>query len=218
MAMLRVARRSHCIRYHQLSISEAAMRSPMPLQFSMKVLSVFAVMALASATGLPAQAPATQLPAAATTNPVVWSARTLYERDAKNMIAAAEQMPEDKYSYHPTPEQWTFGKLVAHVAQSNGGLCGALSGTTAPPTLHVSETAAKADLLAGLKASFSFCDSVLDGLTDAKMGETITVFHRTMPRAMALVLLPSDLADHYSQMAAYLRLNGMTPPSAQAKK
>jgi uncharacterized damage-inducible protein DinB len=165
-----------------------------------------------------AQAPAAPLPAEATANPVVWSAKTLYERDAKNMIAAAEQMPADKYSYHPTPDQWTFGKLVSHVAQSNGGLCGALSGTTAPASVHVSDTASKADLVAGLKASFDFCGPVLDGLTDARLGEPLTVFHRTMPRAMVLVLLPADLADHYSQMAAYLRLNGMLPPSAQPKK
>ena len=51
-----------------------------------------------------------------------------------------------------------------------------------------------------------------------KLGEPITVFHRTMPRATALVLLPVDLADHYSQMAAYLRLNGILPPSAQPRK
>ncbi|MFP5228552.1 MAG: DinB family protein [Acidobacteriota bacterium] len=187
------------------------------MRVSMRVLSL-AVMVLSPGAVLLAQAPAAPLPAAATANPVVWSAKTLYERDAKNMIAAAEAMPEGKYSYHPTPEQWSFGKLVAHVAQSNGGLCGALSGSTAPATVHVSDTATKAELVAGLKASFDFCGSALDGLTDAKLGETINVFHRTMPRAMALVLLPSDLADHYSQMAAYLRLNGMTPPSAQGRK
>jgi uncharacterized damage-inducible protein DinB len=181
----------------------------------MRALSVMALVAVASGPVLLAQAPAAPLPAEATANPVVWSTKTLYQRDAKNMIAAAEEMPADKYSYHPTPDQWTFGKLVSHVAQSNGGLCGALSGTTAPEALHVSETASKADLVAALKASFDFCGPVLDGLTDAKLGETIKVFHRTMPRAMALVLLPADLADHYSQMAGYLRLNGMLPPSAQ---
>ncbi len=188
------------------------------MRVSVRVLSVVAVIVLTSEPLLLAQTPATPLPREATSNPVVWSAKMLYQRDAKNMTAAAEQMPEEKFSYHPTPDQWTFGKLVAHVAQSNGGLCGALSGTTAPAAVHVSDTASKADLVAGLKASFDFCGPVLDGLTDAKLGETITVFHRTMPRAMALILLPSDLADHYSQMAAYLRLNGMTPPSAQPKK
>jgi uncharacterized damage-inducible protein DinB len=184
----------------------------------MRILSLVAVAALAPEPFLLAQAPAAPLPAEATANPVVWSAKMLYQRDAKNMISAAEEMPEDKYSYHPTPDQWTFGRLVAHIAQSNGGLCGALSGTTAPATLHVSDTASKADLVAGLKASFDFCDPVLDSLTDAKLGETITLFHRTMPRATALLTLPVDLADHYSQMASYLRLNGMLPPSAQPRK
>ena len=190
----------------------------MPVRVSTRVLSMLAVMALAAGPVLWAQAPATPLPAEAAANPVVWSAKMLYHRDANNMIAAAEEMPEDKYSYHPTADQMTFGKLVAHVAQSNGGLCGALSGTAAPAAVHVSDTASKADLVAALKASFDFCGPALDGLTDAKLGETVSMFHRTMPRATALLVLPVDLADHYSQMAAYLRLNGMVPPSAQRKK
>jgi len=184
----------------------------------MRALSVLTLMALATGPLLPAQEHAAPMPAEASANPVAWSAKMLYQRDARNMIAAAEEMPADKYSYHPTADQWTFGKLVSHIAQSNGGLCGALGGTTAPAAVHVDPTASKADLVAGLKASFDFCGPVLDNLTDAKLGETITVFHRTMPRAMALVMLPADLADHYSQMAAYLRLNGMLPPSAQPKK
>ena len=198
------------------------------MRVSMRVLSVAAAMALIPGSMLwaqapapapaPAQAQAAPLPPEATANPVVWSAKYLYQRDVKNMIAAADEMPEDKYSYHPTPDQWTFGKVVSHVAQSNGALCAALSGTTAPASLQVSDTASKADLGKALQASFDFCGPVLEGLTDAKLAETVTVFHRTMPRAMVLVLLPVDLADHYSQMAAYLRLNGLTPPSAQPRK
>jgi uncharacterized damage-inducible protein DinB len=206
-----------------IPLSGTAQLKPMieeatPVRVPMKMLSIAAVIALAPEPVLLAQAPATPLPAEAAANPVVWSAKMLYQRDSKNMISAAEEMPEDKYSYHPTPDQWTFGKLVAHIAQSNGGLCGALSGTTAPTAVHVSDTASKADLVAALKASFDFCGPVLDGLTDSKLGETITAFHRTMPRATALLLLPIDLADHYSQMAAYLRLNGMVPPSAHPSK
>lgn len=184
----------------------------------MRALSVMTLTAVATGPILMAQATPAPLPAEAAANPVVWSAKFLYQRDAKNMIAAAEEMPEDKYSYHPTPDQWTFGKVVAHIAQSNGGLCAALSGTTAPAALQVSDTASKADLVAGLKASFDFCGPVLDNLTDAKLVGTVTLFHRTVPRATPLILLPVDLADHYSQMAAYLRLNGLLPPSAQPRK
>jgi uncharacterized damage-inducible protein DinB len=183
-----------------------------------KVSSVLLLTALATGPFLLAQAPPAVLPAEAAANPVVWSAKMLYLRVSKNVMAAADEMPEDKYSYHPTADQWTFGKVVSHIAQSNGRLCGALSDASAPAALQVSDTAPKAELVAGLKASFDFCGPVLDSLTDAKLKDTVTAFGRPLPRAMVLLLLTADLPDHYSQMASYLRLNGMLPPSAQAKK
>jgi len=183
-----------------------------------RVLSGLMVTGLAATAGLFAQAPQAELPAAAKANPVVWSAKMLYMRESKNIVGAAEEMPEGKYGYHPTDGQWTFGKIVSHIAQSNGGLCGAISGAPAPAALQVSPTASKADLIAGLKASFDFCGQALDGVTDAKLGDTITLFRRQMPRAAALLTLTADLPDHYSQMASYLRLSGMLPPSAQPRK
>jgi hypothetical protein len=54
---------------------------------------------------------------------------------------------------------------------------------------------------------------------DAQLGDTITYFGGAKkPRARALVELTDDLEDHYSQLASYLRLKGMLPPSAQGKK
>jgi hypothetical protein len=45
-------------------------------------------------------------------NPVVTSAKEIYQRQSAYMVAAAEQMPADKYTYHPTADQWTYGKIV----------------------------------------------------------------------------------------------------------
>ena len=90
----------------------------------MRFLLVVRRMAWAAGPVLLAQGPAAPLPAEAAANPVVWSAKLLYARDAKNMIAAAEQMPGDKNNDHPTPDQWTFGKPVSHIAQSNEGCAG----------------------------------------------------------------------------------------------
>jgi uncharacterized damage-inducible protein DinB len=181
----------------------------------MKLLLALTLTALSAAPVLSAQAPAAG-PSAA--NPVVSSANQMYSRSAKNMVAAAEEMPAEKYTYSPTPEQMTFGKLVSHVAQSNGGLCSALSGTPAPDTVKAPATASKPDLIAALKASFAFCDSALANLQDAQLGQQITLFRRQGPRAAALFALTGDLEDHYSQMAGYLRLNSLLPPSAQPRK
>jgi uncharacterized damage-inducible protein DinB len=157
--------------------------------------------------------------AQATTNPVVSSAREIFVRQSKFMTAAAEEMPADKYSYHPTPDQWTFAKILSHVAQSNNGVCAILSGAPAPQGPKASETDPKDVIVAAVKASFEFCDQTLANLQDSKLGDTITFFRGAQePRARALFELTDDLEDHYSQMASYLRLNGMTPPSAQPQK
>jgi len=172
--------------------------------------------------GLNAQAPAAASaapPAAATANPVVWSANQIYARQAKFIMDSAEEMPADKYSFHPTPDQRTFGWIVSHLAGSNGGLCAILSDGKAPDTTKVAETASKPELQAALKASFDYCDTVMAGLTDAKLSDTVTFFRGAkVPRARALLEITGDLMDHYSQMAGYLRLSGLLPPSAPAKK
>ena len=157
-------------------------------------------------------------PAEAKANPVAWSANQIYTRQAKLITDSAEEMPADKYSFHPTPEQKSFGWIVSHLAGSNGALCAILSDGKAPDATKVAETASKADLQAALKVSFDFCDKVMAGQTDAKMGDTVTFFRGAkVPRARALLEITGDLMDHYSQMAGYLRLSGLLPPSAQKK-
>ena len=149
-------------------------------------------------------------------NPVVASANEIFQRQSGYMMTAAEQMPGDKYGYKPTPDQWTYGKIVAHVTQANFGVCGMLTGDGPGKGPAVKETMTKEELLPVLKQSFETCQKALDGLQDASLGGTITYFGGAKkPRARALVELTDDLEDHYSQMASYLRLNGMIPPSAK---
>ena len=152
-------------------------------------------------------------------NPVVSSARDVFTHLSGNVVAAAEEMPADKYSYHPTPEQMSFGKVVSHITQSGNAVCAMLAGTPAPQGPKVSETDSKDALVAALKASTDFCAKTLANLDDSKLGDTITFFRGAQaPRARALLELTGDFADHYSQMAGYLRLNGMLPPSAKPRK
>jgi hypothetical protein len=149
-------------------------------------------------------------------NPVVSSAKEIYERQSGYMIAAAQLMPADKYGYHPTPDQWTYGKIVSHVIQANFGVCGMLSGDGPGKGPTVTDTTPKDQLVTILKQSFETCQKALDGLQDSSLGGTITYFRGAKkPRARALIELTDDLEDHYSQMASYLRMNGMLPPSAK---
>lgn len=175
----------------------------------MKALISLAVISLAAPLALHAQAAA---------NPVVSSAREIFADKSKNIVAAVEEMPADKYSFHPTADQWTFGKIASHVAQGSNAVCAMLSDTPAPQA-KISETDSKDALVAAVQASFDFCDKALANLQDSKLGDTVTFFRgRQTPRARALLELTIDLSDHYSQMASYLRLSGLTPPSVKPKK
>ncbi len=152
-------------------------------------------------------------------NPVVSSAKEIFVRQSAFIQAAMDEMPADKFGYHPTPDQWSFGKIVAHVAQANDHVCAMLTDKPAPNGSAVTETSPKTALAAALKASFDYCGTALDTLQDSQLGDTITYFGGVKkPRARALVELTDDLEDHYSQMASYLRLNGMLPPSVKPKK
>ena len=151
-------------------------------------------------------------------NPVSSTVKTQLTRYAKNMVAAADLMPAEKYSFKPTPEMSTFGHLILHIAQSNNVLCSKISGAPAQD-LKLTDTDPKEKLVAALKASFEYCTTALANVDDSKLGEPMTLFgNRPASRAAALIALSDDWYDHYGTQAIYLRLNGILPPTAQPAK
>src|SRR5213080_3272440 len=94
----------------------------------------------------------------ASANPVSDAVRDAAARSAKNLIASADLMPADKYAYHPTEPQMTFGQLMVHIVQTNVALCSAISGAPAPMTpdelKKMSPNDAKETIVAAVKRSF----------------------------------------------------------------
>ena len=156
--------------------------------------------------------------AAASGNPVSDSVKQMVAQHAKAIVAAADEMPADKYSYKPTDGQITFGHLIMHLAQSNNHLCASIAGTKPPEQEQLSETDPKDKLVTALKASFDYCSSVLDKTDDSKLNDMVPGFRGQAPRARIMITLVADLYDHYSAEAAYLRMNGMLPPTAQPRQ
>ncbi len=168
----------------------------------------------AATTG--AAAPAAD--AAQAGNPVADAVRQIVERQSGNLIGSAKEMPADKYSFSPTKEQMTFGHLASHVAGDNAFRCSAISGTPAPDATKAAEDASKEALIAAMQASFDYCQQALQGVTDAQLADSVAFFgNRKVTKAMAMIGLTNDLADHYAAAATYLRLNGHLPPTAQKR-
>jgi len=148
-------------------------------------------------------------------NPVTTTVRQIIERQTRNIVSAAEEMPAEKYDFHPTEAQMTFGHLISHIIDSNNFLCSRISDQTEPKA-DVKDTDPKAKLVPALKASFNFCSAALEKTDDSKLGEVVALNRgRKGPRAQVVIALTNDFADHYGTAAMYLRLNGMLPPTAQ---
>jgi len=131
------------------------------------------------------------------------------------LTKAAAQVSEEQYAFKPTPDVRSMGELFAHVADANFMICGAASGEK-PPMSDIEKTKkTKADITQALAASFSYCEKIFDGMTDARGGEAVKFF---VPGAHTrLGVLAFNVAhdfEHYGNVVTYMRLKGMVPPSS----
>lgn len=147
--------------------------------------------------------------------PVADAFRDTESKFSKNLVAAAEAMPADKYNFKPTPAQMTFGQVVLHVAVDNDLACPGIGFMQAPQRDRLSPTDDKDKLVGLLKDTFALCDQVFGKVDDSKLGDQVSGFGVTWTQVGLMSERTEDWADHYSQMAIYLRLNGKLPPTAR---
>jgi hypothetical protein len=138
-----------------------------------------------------------------------------YNRLKPNVIKAAEKMPDADYQYKPTPDIRTYARIVNHITEAQQHTCSALNGTTFDPKSVPSDTADKATIVAGLKASFDACDKAYGALTDANVAELVG----TAPRQRSRIGMAWGNASHdneqYAELSTYLRLKNIVPPTAE---
>jgi hypothetical protein len=143
----------------------------------------------------------------------------------RNIAQAFDSIPASKFDYKPTPAQLTIGYIAQHVASDSYLYCNTFGDMKANiPEADVSTPDSvkakwpKEQLVSKLKASFAFCAQALGQLTDATLADSVSFTYlgskRTSTRANMTLNHAIDLADHYSQLANYMRLNNLVPPSA----
>jgi hypothetical protein len=143
----------------------------------------------------------------------------------RNIAQAFDSIPESKFGYKPTPAQLTVGYIAQHLVSDNYLFCNSFGTTKATIAAEDSATAdsvkakwPKEKLVTKLKESLKFCEDAFAQVDDAKLAEQISMQAggqtRQLSRAQMVVGHALDLADHYSQIANYMRLNNLIPPSA----
>ncbi len=141
-----------------------------------------------------------------------------------NILRAAEQFPEDKYTWQPTPEVRSWARLIGHLTDDNNGACFALAGLAErPATVDAPNSAesaankkAKAELVAGFRASVDLCAKAFTTLTPGTMSEP-SGGRGGQTKIGALIYNTSHTNEHYGNLVTYMRLQGMVPPSSQGR-
>lgn len=148
----------------------------------------------------------------------------------KEVVEAAEAMPEDKYNFSPESLAIsgsdykgvrTFADQVKHIAASNYLIWSPITGEKAPDTVNEGKgpesMKAKAEIVSFLKESFAFGHKAVATLTAANLVEPIAFGKNKTTRLFLATFAPAHAFDHYGQMAEYLRMNGVVPPASRAK-
>jgi uncharacterized damage-inducible protein DinB len=198
----------------------------------MKLASIIPLLAATSlATVAVAQTPSPSVQQSPQPPPTVSSA---IDREIsiveKEVVDAAEAMPEEKYNF--TPESLniagsdykgvrTFGEQVKHIAASNYLIWSPITGEKPPDTANEGKgpdaMKAKAEIVKFLKESFAFGHKAVATLTAANLVEPIPFGKNKTTRLFLSTFAAAHCLDHYGQMAEYLRMNGIIPPASRKK-
>lgn len=172
----------------------------------MQHLAATLLLALALPWALPAQSTAAREPR----DGVVQAFETFALVFGGRLKTAFDSIPASRYDYRPTPVQQSIGYIAQHLEDANYALCEQFGELRHPRTAKdsladtVKARWPKDTLVARLDASLRFCDAALARVTKLESGN----------RARLLLAFETDLAEHYAQVAVYMRLLGMVPPSA----
>jgi len=164
---------------------------------------------------LPAALAAQGAAPAAGANPATQAVKGQFGMIKGVVAKTAEKVPEELYSFKPTPEVRSIGQLLGHIADSQFGMCAAAAGEQPPQTGIEKSKTTKADLTKAVNDSNAYCDKVIAGMDDKKGAEAIKFFFGPTPRLSVLTFNIAHSFEHYGNLVTYMRLKGIVPPSSE---
>jgi uncharacterized damage-inducible protein DinB len=138
----------------------------------------------------------------------------------RKLIAMAEDFPEDKYEFKPTPAERSFADQLVHMAGSNDFFTDVANGKKAKDDESRDHYKTKADIIAYVKKSFADGAAVIKQKGDAGMLQMVTDAEsgHTVPlQALAYDLIEHS-GEHYGQLVVYYRVAGLVPPESRPRK
>jgi uncharacterized damage-inducible protein DinB len=141
---------------------------------------------------------------------------------SRKLIAMAEDFPEDKYDYKPTPAQRTFAEQLLHAANANYFFTDPATGKPVPKEEDPkrSDFKTKADIVAFVKKAFADGAAVIKAKGDKGMSDLLVdPFAHQQVRVLDMAYgLIEHSGEHYGQLVGYYRMAGLVPPESRPKK
>ena len=202
------------------------------IQTSLLLTAALLLAAASAYTQTAKSSPAAGASASPSTPPTIASAIdreiTIVE---KELIDAAEAMPEDKFDFSPEKLNLpgsdykgvrTFGQQLKHVAASNYLIWSPITGEKPPDTVNDGKgpdnMKAKADIMKYVKDSFAFGHKAVGTLNSSNLVEPIkSGSGRPTTRLFLATFAAAHCFEHYGQLVQYLRMNGIVPPASRGR-
>jgi uncharacterized damage-inducible protein DinB len=139
----------------------------------------------------------------------------------RKLTAMAEDFPEDKYDFKPTPAQRSFAEQLLHAAGSNYFFTNPVMGKEpqAAEDPKRDQYKSKADIVAFVKKSFADGATALQSKGEKGLTTEVVYFSQQKSRVVDIANgIIEHSGEHYGQLVVYYRLAGLVPPESRPKK
>jgi len=150
------------------------------------------------------------------------SVNLIWKDVARDFIALAEAMPEDKWNFAPTQGKFkgvrTFGEQIKHVACGNEAWAKQMAGEKTPERCDLggpNPAKTKAEIVNYLRESFALIDKAIAATNADNLLQPNKGPYWGPNRLSAMTAAVWHVSDHYGHLVEYLRMNDIVPPASR---
>src|SRR6476469_5428978 len=147
-------------------------------------------------------------------SPLIATSQAFFTGAKNNILRSAEKIPDNLWSFQPTPDVRTVAQLFAHVADGQYEFCGAADGKPVDKGIEKSAKTKEA-IVAALKDAFAYCDAVYSKMSDADAANIVDFFGRKATKLGIMDFNTAHTMEHYGNLVTYMRIKNIVPPSSQ---
>lgn len=133
----------------------------------------------------------------------------------KKFVDLANAIPDDKFTWRPSPDSRSFAEVFLHVAAERYGIL-SLMGAKPPDGFDgkalQKSTTDRTKIVAELNKSWEFAKKSINDMTNADFARLLPKLGPQANAGDVVYILVADAHEHLGQSVAYARENGIVPP------